>query len=214
VDAIDYVAPLPLQAATVLAVVAGGVATSFAFQALLGDATWAISTGAHASNQELAFMNSAAPLPLSTHRAHCPTPLPDAAGIGALVAAAVYEVGRPDRLSVDEAQALEAQWQDFAAFAEGSLARSGRCHESEVFRSFRARHARYRTEDAASDSLLRDMVRNWHGGAERSRAGWYKNLSVRPRGGGPPAAESPPPAAAAAGGEAPGERATSEASGM
>lgn len=34
-------------------------------------------------------------------------------GIGALFAAAVFEVGRPKRLTVDEAQQLEAQWQDF-----------------------------------------------------------------------------------------------------
>jgi hypothetical protein len=34
-------------------------------------------------------------------------------GLGSCIAAAVYELGRPARLSVEEAQALEAQWQDF-----------------------------------------------------------------------------------------------------
>ena len=34
-------------------------------------------------------------------------------GLGVCVAGAVYEVGRPTRLSVDEAMTLEAQWVDF-----------------------------------------------------------------------------------------------------
>ena len=110
-------------------------------------------------------------------------PPPAIAGMGACVAAAVYEVGRPERLSVEEAQVLEAQWQDFARFADASLARGGRCHETEVFRAFRRTYGRYRSEEALSDSRLRDMIRNWggggRGGAERSRTGWYKNLSLR-----------------------------------
>jgi hypothetical protein len=36
-------------------------------------------------------------------------------GLGACMAAAVYEVGRPDRLSADEAVALEGRWQEFGA---------------------------------------------------------------------------------------------------
>ena len=35
------------------------------------------------------------------------------AGIGSCFAAAIYEVGRPTRLSSDEALELESQWQDF-----------------------------------------------------------------------------------------------------
>ena len=34
-------------------------------------------------------------------------------GLGSLFAAGIYEVGRPDRLSVQEAQELEDQWQVF-----------------------------------------------------------------------------------------------------
>lgn len=34
-------------------------------------------------------------------------------GIGACMAAAVYEVGRPDRLNPEEAVELESQWQEF-----------------------------------------------------------------------------------------------------
>lgn len=37
-------------------------------------------------------------------------------GIGALFAAGIFEVGRPKRLSVAEAQTLESQWQDFGKF--------------------------------------------------------------------------------------------------
>jgi hypothetical protein len=38
-------------------------------------------------------------------------------GIGVCMAAGVYELGRPSRLSVGEAAALEAQWQDFGECA-------------------------------------------------------------------------------------------------
>lgn len=102
-------------------------------------------------------------------------------GIGALFAAAVFEAGRPKRLSVDEAKLLESQWQDFAAFADRQLQRSGRCHESEVFAAFRRApgNGRYRSTDALPDSTLRDMVRNWHPGVERTRTGYLKNMSLQ-----------------------------------
>lgn len=38
-------------------------------------------------------------------------------GIGACMAAAVYEVGRPDRLNPEQAVELESQWQDFGALS-------------------------------------------------------------------------------------------------
>jgi len=100
-------------------------------------------------------------------------------GIGSLFGAGLYEVGRPERLSVDEAKILESQWQDFKGFADDALIMKGRCHESEIFKAFRARFGRYRTQDSLNDIRLRDMVRNWHKGAERSRSGWYKNVSLR-----------------------------------
>ncbi|KAL4513257.1 hypothetical protein Ndes2437A_g09169 [Nannochloris sp. 'desiccata'] len=100
-------------------------------------------------------------------------------GIGSLFGAGLYEVGRPERLSVDEAKILESQWQDFKGFADDALIMKGRCHESEIFKAFRARFGRYRTQEALNDIRLRDMVRNWHRGAERSRSGWYKNVSLR-----------------------------------
>mmetsp|Transcript_26026 Transcript_26026/g.56774 ORF Transcript_26026/g.56774 Transcript_26026/m.56774 type:complete len:323 (-) Transcript_26026:763-1731(-) len=99
-------------------------------------------------------------------------------GIGVCMAAGVYEVGRPARLSVTEAQTLEDQWQDFANFADARLQKAGRCHESEVFGAFRKEFAKYRREEVISDAVLRDMVRNWHPDVERTPRGFYKNMSV------------------------------------
>lgn len=99
-------------------------------------------------------------------------------GIGSLFAAFVYEVGRPKRLSKTEEMALEAVWQDFESFGDACLLRSGRCHESEVFKEFRRRNGKYRTEDKLSDAVIRDMIRNWNPNASRSRNGYYQNLSV------------------------------------
>lgn len=81
VDDVTYQAPLGLHLATVAVFCCGGALTAWAFEAGLGDPTWAVSTG-----------------------------------LGACMAAAIYEVGRPARLSVEEAQALEAQWRDFGEF--------------------------------------------------------------------------------------------------
>jgi hypothetical protein len=68
-----------------------------------------------------------------------------------------------------------------ATFADVQLLRKGRCHESEVYAAFRRQHARYRQPEALPDSTLRDMVRNWHPDVERTRTGYLKNLSLRPR---------------------------------
>jgi hypothetical protein len=45
--------------------------------------------------------------------------------------------------------------------------------------AFRRAHARYRSADIISDSVIRDMVKNWHPGVERTRSGYLKGLSVR-----------------------------------
>lgn len=100
-------------------------------------------------------------------------------GLGACIAAGVYEVGRPTRLSKDQAVELEAQWQDFAVFANKRLQRSGRCHESEVYRVFRQTAGRYRTPEGITDLTLRSLVRQWHPDAQRTPGGYYKNLSLR-----------------------------------
>jgi hypothetical protein len=66
-----------------------------------------------------------------------------------------------------------------AAFANTKLQRSGRCHESEVFSAFRRTSGRYRSAEVLPDSTLRDMVRNWHPGVERTRTGYLKNVSLQ-----------------------------------
>jgi hypothetical protein len=143
VDALDYSAPLALRLVTVAACAFGGFATSYAITALLGDATWTVSTS-----------------------------------IGALFAAGLLEAGRPERLSLDEMRDLEAQWQDFEAFANEALVPRGRCFETEIFSSFRRRFGRYRSQEALSDARLRQMIKNWQPRAERSASGWYRGVSL------------------------------------
>jgi hypothetical protein len=90
-------------------------------------------------------------------------------GVGAALAAGVYEVGRPARLSGAQAAALDAQWADFKAFADACLQRRGRCHASEVEAAYRrfspAYNARRRTGEqaanAAGDADLRNFIANW-----------------------------------------------------
>lgn len=69
-----------------------------------------------------------------------------------------------------------------AAFASQKLQKSGRCHESEVYKQFRRAYARYRSEEVISDDVLRDMVRNFHPAVDRSSTGYLKNLSLKPGG--------------------------------
>ena len=64
-------------------------------------------------------------------------------------------------------------------FADKKLQRSGRCHESELFNAFRRSYARYRSAEVLPDSTLRDMVRNWHPGVERTRMGYLRNISLQ-----------------------------------
>lgn len=101
-------------------------------------------------------------------------------GLGACMAAGMYEVGRPTRMSKEQAVALELQWQDFASFAEQQLQRSGRCHETEVFRVFRRALPKYRDIEVLDDAVLRQMIKNWHPGVERTALGYYKGLSLSP----------------------------------
>ncbi|GFR42698.1 hypothetical protein Agub_g3620, partial [Astrephomene gubernaculifera] len=99
-------------------------------------------------------------------------------GLGACMAAGVYELGRPARFSRKEAEQVDRQWRDFVAFADARLQRSGRCHESEVATAFRRQQPAYRSPDTLPDPLLRSMIRNWHPGADRTPNGYYRNLSL------------------------------------
>ncbi len=161
VDAPSYAAPLPLRAAAVGAAAAGGVAVAAALDAGLGDAIWSVSSG-----------------------------------IGVLIASLVTEASRPTRLAPAEAEELEASWQLFSAFADEALARGGRCHESEIERAL-GRHPSGRALGAGSRDgaggggrapprsleerqRLAEFIRSWAGrGADRSRSGYWKGVSVK-----------------------------------
>eukprot|EP00890_Picochlorum_soloecismus_P005939 jgi/Picsp_1/6346/NSC_03695-R1_expressed protein [Chlorella variabilis] len=101
------------------------------------------------------------------------------AGVGACFAAALFEVGRPERLSPEQAKKLETQWQDFKEFADNNLQRQGRIHENELIGAFRKRSGKYRTEEQLEDARIKDMIKNWNSEVKRSRTGWLKNISFR-----------------------------------
>lgn len=145
VDAVDYEPSIALKATTIIFFIASGCLVSFALEATLGDASWAVSTG-----------------------------------IGSAIVAGVYEAGRPDRLSPAQLQVLELQWQDFQPWADTNLRKKSgrRCHESEVFKSFRKGNPKYRSEEVLNDDYLRDMIRNWYPEVERTRSGYLKNVSI------------------------------------
>jgi hypothetical protein len=82
-------------------------------------------------------------------------------GIGACMAAALYEVGRPARLSVDEAQELERRWQDFGACQIGPIASYRGCQIGPtVSYAFRCAHARFleRTSQCPVASAEQDQL--------------------------------------------------------
>mmetsp|Transcript_38144 Transcript_38144/g.73157 ORF Transcript_38144/g.73157 Transcript_38144/m.73157 type:complete len:348 (-) Transcript_38144:450-1493(-) len=104
-------------------------------------------------------------------------------GLVSCISAAVYELGRPMRLSTDEAQELEEQWQEFAAWADMRLDRSGRCHFTEIEGAFRTEpgNGRYRTQEGISEAKIRNMIANWAPSATRTPSGFYKGVSLKPR---------------------------------
>ena len=111
-------------------------------------------------------------------------------GTGAVLAAGVYEIGRPKRLTGAQQESLEAEWRDFKAFADARLARRGRCHARDVELAYRrfspAYNARRRdgetSANAAGDADLRNFLRNYAPTAERTAGGFYKGISVLPEG--------------------------------
>jgi hypothetical protein len=52
-----------------------------------------------------------------------------------------------------------------------------------VFNAFRRSYGRYRSAEALPDATLRDMIRNWAPGVERTRTGYLKNISLQAAGG-------------------------------
>mmetsp|Transcript_12321 Transcript_12321/g.14730 ORF Transcript_12321/g.14730 Transcript_12321/m.14730 type:complete len:367 (+) Transcript_12321:192-1292(+) len=101
-------------------------------------------------------------------------------GIGSCLLAGVYELGRPQRLSANQAQQLQDQWQDFSGWADQRLVRTGRCHFKEISTAFRNTpgNSKYRSQEALADSNLRLMIANWCPTAERTPSGFYKGVSL------------------------------------
>ena len=102
-------------------------------------------------------------------------------GIGACMAAGVFEISRPERMSASRKAVLDAQFADFVQFAEGRLQRTGSCHESEVFAAFRTEVEGYRNPENTSDLTLRRFVQQWAPQSKRTSKGFLKKLSVKPR---------------------------------
>ena len=102
-------------------------------------------------------------------------------GLGACMAAGVFEVSRPQRISAGEKEILDAQFEDFVRFAGTRLQRSGSCHESEIFRAFRTEVPGYRDKEALTDFTLRQFVQQWAPGIKRTSNGFFKTLSLLPR---------------------------------
>jgi hypothetical protein len=100
------------------------------------------------------------------------------AGIGFAMLSFVAELGSPTRYTREELRTLEAQYEDFRAFADARLRRAGRCHVTEISSAFRRAHAEYADVDVLSESDLRTMILNWYPNAERTSGGYYKNVSL------------------------------------
>jgi len=98
-------------------------------------------------------------------------------GLGFLTIAGVSELGRPKRVDEATLAKLTAQYDDFCEFADRRLSRSGRVHQMEISKAFRAAYPQH-DESVLDESEFRSLVANWAPGAERSPRGYYKNLSL------------------------------------
>mmetsp|Transcript_9637 Transcript_9637/g.11999 ORF Transcript_9637/g.11999 Transcript_9637/m.11999 type:complete len:326 (-) Transcript_9637:366-1343(-) len=99
-------------------------------------------------------------------------------GACAAIGSFVYEIGRPQKLTREESERAEAQWNDFLLFASDKLQRKGQCHQSKIINAFRRYYAQYRTEEQISTIELERLIRRWHSG-EPPRQGFYRGLSLQ-----------------------------------
>jgi len=103
------------------------------------------------------------------------------------IAGAVYEIGRPKRLTRDQALQKESLRQSFDAFATTRLepAVQGSVHKSEIVSAFRRSVARYRSASASgvSDRVIEQTVRHWfrtRAGISVTPAGFYRGCVLTP----------------------------------
>ena len=103
-----------------------------------------------------------------------------------VVAAAFFEIIRPQLTSREANDASEARFAEFESFATAQLefAPGGSCHETDIVRGFRTFYPKYRpSSDKISDGDIEGMMRRWgwpRGRFERTPAGYYQGIRLRP----------------------------------
>jgi hypothetical protein len=101
--------------------------------------------------------------------------------------AGFYELGRMQksgyRASRQEQAEMDAEWQDFLAFAEErlELRPTGRLHISEVNRAFRQMYAKYRTTDQMTDDSFKKYFRAYirPRTGQKGRQGFFKGVALK-----------------------------------
>ena len=109
----------------------------------------------------------------------------------ALINGVFFEIGRiasgDKRMTRDELDRELELKQEFEEFAEQRLVLSGNCHRSDVVKSFRRYHAKYRQADSEeyplADLEIERLLRAWNqinnqGKAEMTSAGFYYGISI------------------------------------
>ena len=87
------------------------------------------------------------------------------------------------RASRQEQAEMDAEWQDFLAFAEErlELRPTGRLHISEVNRAFRQMYAKYRTTDQMTDDSFKKYFRAYirPRTGQKGRQGFFKGVALK-----------------------------------
>jgi len=103
--------------------------------------------------------------------------------------AGFYELGRMQqtgyRVTREEQAEMDAEWQDFLAFAEErlELRPTGRVHISEVSKAFRLQYGKYRTSDQMSDDRFKNYFRAFirPRTGQKGRQGFFKGVALKER---------------------------------
>jgi hypothetical protein len=109
----------------------------------------------------------------------------------ALINGVFFEIGRiasgEKRMTRDELDRAVELKQEFEEFAGKRLVAGGNCHRSDVVKSFRRYHAKYRQADSneypLSDLEIERLLRTWNqidnqGKAEMTQSGFYYGISI------------------------------------
>jgi len=114
-------------------------------------------------------------------------------GICSCIGGGLLEVIREPLPTREERDLLRRLTDEFFVFANERIEPSGRCHETDIVREFRAFYPRYRrcdmgqTTDGVSlpDDEIGDLVRKWNSQVgrpgTRTSTGYWKGISVAPK---------------------------------